>query len=109
MDAATEIKKLGAQFEAAWKQEREVPEEASNEELEAACDRTFTLVDKILACPATGLLMMRLKARAYLCCEAKTLNDLAEGAAVASDKVLVSLLRDLGADRVLAQEEEARA
>lgn len=48
-------------------------------------------------------------ARAYLCCEAKTLDDLAEGAAVASDKVLVSLLRDLGADRVLAQEEEERA
>jgi hypothetical protein len=53
--------------------------------------------------------MMRLKARAYLCCEAKTLDDLAERAAVTSAKVLVSLLRDLGADRVLAQEEEASA
>ena len=62
-------------------------------------DLTGVLVDKILAFPATGLFMMQLKARAYLWRQEKTLEDLAESAGVTNDKLLVSLLRDLGADR----------
>lgn len=85
----------------------------TDEEADAATARVDEIARKIVALPTTDIEMMRLKARVYLWSEAtdfKTFAAKNEGDG-SSEGVLVSLFRDLGADRALdysSVEEDAR-
>jgi hypothetical protein len=73
----------------------------TDEEADAATARVDEIARKIVALPTTDIEMMRLKARIYLWSEAtdfKTFAAKNEGDG-SSEAVLVSLFRDLGADR----------
>jgi hypothetical protein len=75
----------------------------TDEEANAAADRVREVSQKIVALPATGMAMLRLKARVYLWSESTNFEAFAaenEGKGW-SEGALVSLFRDLGADRVL--------
>ena len=74
---------------------------ATDDEAAAACKRVCDVVKKIVALHAMDLALMRLKARAYLWSESTDFEAYAaenEGSEW-SEGVLVSLFRDLGADR----------
>ena len=75
----------------------------TDDEAGAATDAVKAVARKIVALPTTDLEMMRLKVRVYLWSEAtdfKTFAAKNEGDG-SSEAVLVSLFRDLGADREL--------
>jgi len=100
-------KSLAVEFEAAWTAERAIEEDdyMPDEEYAAAHGRTQVVAEKITAIPSTSILMMQLKARAYMWSEGCTdLEDLSPARDTVSDPILVSLFRDLGADRVLAED-----
>jgi hypothetical protein len=104
---------LAAEFEAAWKDENAVANDdnKTNEELDAAVDRTAEIADRILALSgADHLPTIQLKGRVYLWAQSEPLESLSSHAQCTNEKALVSLLRDLGADRPSAQIiEEARS
>jgi hypothetical protein len=97
-----DIYALAADFEAAF--EAHLPffyGSGADEEAEAATARVDDIVRKIVAIPTTDIEMMRLKARVYLWSEATDFETYAaknEGDG-ASEAVLVSLFRDLGAGK----------
>jgi hypothetical protein len=101
---AEDIRALAAQFEAAWAAERVFFHGGgTDDEAKAAVARVDEITRKIVALPTTDIEMMRLKARVYLWSEAddfKTFAAKNEGDD-SSGAVLVSLFRDLGADRAL--------
>jgi hypothetical protein len=105
-------KSLGAEFEAACKEEDAIARDdaKSDAQLDAAVDRSGKLADRILALSgADHLPTIQLKARVYLWAEGETVEILSKKATVTSHKALVSLLRDLGADRPAAQPIEEAA
>jgi hypothetical protein len=111
-DAA--LRALAAQFEAAWAAERLIFNGGGTDaEAKAAVARVDEIAQKIVALPATDMAMLRLKSRVYLWSEAHDFETCAaenEGDG-SSGAVLVSLFRDLGADRALdysSVEEDAR-
>jgi hypothetical protein len=74
----------------------------TDEEADAATARVDEIARKIVALPTTDIEMMRLKARIYLWSEGTDFKAFAaknEGDG-SSEAVLVSLFRDLGADRL---------
>ena len=97
------IQALAVDFEAAWATESVIYNGASatDDEAAAACGRVREVVKKIVALPATDLALMRLKARAYLWSESTDFETYAaeNERSEWSEGVLVSLFRDLGADR----------
>jgi hypothetical protein len=100
---------LAAEFDAAWKEEDAIAhdEAKTDNELGAAVARTGELADSILSLSgADHLATIKPKARVYLWAESETLESLSKRAAVTADKALISLLRDLGADRPIASEME---
>jgi hypothetical protein len=113
--AAAEIKALAAEFEAAFQAQRPFfYGSGTDEEAGAMTARVDEIAQKIVAIPTTDIEMMRLKARIYLWSEGTDFKAFAadnEGKQW-SEAVLVSLFRDLGADgpmgadRVLAEDEE---
>jgi len=112
-----EIQALASDFEAAFQAHRRFfYGSGTDEEAEASTARVDEIVRKIVAIPTTDREMMRLKARIYLWSEATDFKTFAAKNAGdgSSEAVLVSLFRDLGADRadpVLAifAQEESRA
>jgi hypothetical protein len=104
-----EIQALAAEFEAAWAAEGVIFKgDSTDDEANAATVRVREVAQKIVALPATDMPTMRLKARLYLWSESTDFETFAadnEGKGW-SEAVLVSLFRDLGADRVLAEDEE---
>jgi hypothetical protein len=98
----TALRALAAQFEAAWAAERVFFHSGgTDEEAEVAVGRVDEIACKIVAIPTTDIEMMRLKARVYLHTQGPDFETFAaqnenDGS---SDAVLVSLFRDLGADR----------
>src|ERR1700735_1378674 len=114
---AEELQALASDFEAAFQAHRPFfYGSGTDEEAEASTARVDEIVRKIVAIPTTDREMMRLKARIYLWSEATDFKTFAAKNAGdgASEAVLVSLFRDLGADRadpVLAifAQEESRA
>jgi hypothetical protein len=102
-------KSLAAEFEVLWREEDAIARDVlkTDEELNAACDRTCKIADKILTLSgAHHLPTIRLKGLVYLWAESESLESLSERAKVTADRALVSLLRDLGADRPAAQRTE---
>jgi hypothetical protein len=100
---------LAAELDAARKAEDAIARDdaTTDEELNAAIARTGEIVDKILALSGDHHLpTIRLKALVYLWTLDESLESLSERATATNQKALVSLLRDLGVDRVLAQNEE---
>jgi hypothetical protein len=99
-DAA--LRALAAQFEAAWAAERVFFHGGgTDDESNAAIARVDEIAQKIVAIPTADIEMMRLKARVYLWSEGGDFETFAannEGDG-SSGAVLVSLFRDLGADR----------
>jgi hypothetical protein len=99
---AEELQALASDFEAAFQAQRPFfYGSGTDEEADAATARVDEIARKIVALPTTDIEMMRLKARIYLWSEAtdfKTFAAKNEGDG-SSEAVLVSLLRDLGADR----------
>jgi hypothetical protein len=97
-----EIEALVSDFEAAFQAQRPFfYGSGTDEEADAATARVDEIARKIVALPTTDIEMMRLKARIYLWSEAtdfKTFAAKNEGDG-SSEAVLVSLFRDLGADR----------
>jgi hypothetical protein len=95
------VKALAAAFEAAWKEEVDLPDDCSNEQVDDAVERTAPFVGQIVQLRGTDISILRLKARAYLWgysggdpesfCE--HVDD-----TPSADNALVSLFRDLGAD-----------
>jgi hypothetical protein len=112
---AQDVRALAAQFEAAWAAKGVLFKgDSTDDEANAAVARVREVAQKIVALPATDLAMMRLKARVYLWSES---TDFATFAAEnegdgSSESVLISLFRDLGADRPivasLASQEASR-
>jgi hypothetical protein len=99
-DAA--LRALAAQFEAAWAAERVFFHGGgTDEEADAAISRVDEIARKIVAIPTTDIEMMRLKARVYLRSQGPDFETFAAGneGDGSSEAVLVSLFRDLGADR----------
>jgi hypothetical protein len=100
--AQVELQALAADFEAAFQAQRPFfYGSGTDEEADAATARVDEIARKIVALPTTDIEMMRLKARIYLWSEAtdfKTFAAKNEGDG-SSEAVLVSLFRDLGADR----------
>jgi hypothetical protein len=98
------LEALAAEFEAAFQAQRPLfYGSGTDEEADAATARVDEIARKIVALPTTDIEMMRLKARIYLWSEAtdfKTFAAKNEGDG-SSEGVLVSLFRDLGADREL--------
>jgi hypothetical protein len=96
------LEALAAEFEAAFQAQRPFfYGSGTDEEADAATARVDEIARKIVALPTTDTEMMRLKARIYLWSEAtdfKTFAAKNEGDGP-SEAVLVSLFRDLGADR----------
>jgi hypothetical protein len=99
---AEDIRALAAQFEAAWAAERVLFHGGgTDDEAKAAVARVDEITRKIVALPTADMEMMRLKARVYLWSEGGDFETFAannEGDG-SSGAVLVSLFRDLGADR----------
>ena len=97
---AKQIQALAADFEAAWKAERAVfDSDPSDEEGNAAADRTGVFAERILALSGTDISILRLKARVYLWTEAVLLPEwFADGGGCTTDRALASLFQDLGAD-----------
>jgi hypothetical protein len=101
---AEDLQALAADFEAAWAAEDVIFKgESTDDEDDAAVARVREVARKIVALPATDMAMLRLKARVYLWSES---TDFAAFAAENegkgwSESVLVSLFRDLGADRLI--------
>ena len=110
-----EVQALAAEFEAAWAAEGAIFKSSCTDvEANAAVARVDEIAQKIVAIPTTDIEMMRVKARIYLWSEGTDFKAFAadnEGKQW-SEAVLVSLFRDLGADgpmgadRVLAEDEE---
>jgi hypothetical protein len=100
---AEELRALAADFEAAFQAQRPFfYGSGTDEEAGAMTARVDEIAQKIVAIPTTDIEMMRLKARIYLWSEATDFETFAaenEGDG-SSEAVLVSLFRDLGADRV---------
>jgi hypothetical protein len=98
-----DVTALAAGFEAAYKQEGEISRDdaKTDEELDAALDRTRQFADEILSLSGTNLAILRLKAKVYLWAESETVKSLSQRATVTADEALVSLFRDLGVDRAL--------
>jgi hypothetical protein len=96
----TEIQALAADFEAAWKAEKDLPDDYTDAQMDTAVARTRIFVDRILALSGTDLSIQRLKARAYLWAEAAHLVEwFAEREDLTTaDRALAGLFRDLGAD-----------
>jgi hypothetical protein len=97
-----EVLALAAEFEVAWAAEG-VIFKSSSTDAEAAVARVREIAQKIVVLPATDVPTMRLKARVYLWSESTDFETFAaenEGNGW-SESVLVSLFRDLGADRAL--------
>jgi hypothetical protein len=92
------VQALAADFEAAWKEEADLPDGCGNEQMDAAIDRTKVFVNRILCLRGTDISILRLKARAFLWAEATYAEKFAEYAYYTTDKALVSLFRDLGTD-----------
>jgi hypothetical protein len=61
--SVTNGKKIAADFEAAWSAERDLPDTATNAEIDAAVSRTAAFVDQIIDHPGVT---MRQLARVYL-------------------------------------------
>jgi hypothetical protein len=101
---AEDIRALAAEFEAAWAAESVIFNGSGTDaEAKAAIARVREVAKKIVAIPTTDIEMMRLKARVYLWSEVTDFETFAannEGDG-SSGAVLVSLFRDLGADRPL--------
>ena len=99
MTTTTEIQALSADFEAAWKEEHDLPDDCSDEQMDAAVARTSVFAEKILALSGPDISILRLKARAYLWAEAVPLPEwFADDGGYTTDRALASLFRDLGAD-----------
>jgi hypothetical protein len=95
-DAMPEIEALAAQFEAAWKYERELGEQATDGATDAAdesaIEHTRRFARKIVALPGSDTSIMRLKARIYLWAENETFESFAAKACDgSSEAVLVSI------------------
>jgi hypothetical protein len=97
-DGNTMVQELAANFEAAWKEEANLPDDFSDEQMTAAVNRTDVFVNRILSLRGTDNLTQRLKARAFLWAEATSPERFAEHAECTTEKALASLFRDLGAD-----------
>jgi hypothetical protein len=98
-DGIKMVKALAADFEAAWKEEADLPDDCSNEQMDAAIDRTKVFVNRILCLRGTDISILCLKARAFLWAEAAFLPEwFAECDGPTTDKALASLFLDLGAD-----------
>jgi hypothetical protein len=112
---AEELQALASDFEAAFQAQRPFFYGAgTDEESDVATARVDEIARKIVALPTTDIEMMCLKARIYLWSEGtdfKAFADQNEGDG-SSEAVLVSLFRDLGADRdpvlAIVAREEAR-
>ena len=93
---------LAEKFEAAFQAQRPFfYGSGTDEEADAATARVDEIARKIVALPTADIEMMRLKARIYLWSEGTDFKSFAaqnEGDG-SSEAVLVSLFRDLGADR----------
>jgi hypothetical protein len=101
---AEELHALAFDFEAAFQTQRPFfYGSGTDEEADAATARVDEIARKIVALPTTDIEMMRLKARIYLWSEATDLKTFAaqNDGDGSSEAVLVSLFRDLGADREL--------
>ena len=102
--ATAEMEALAAQFEAAFQAHRPFfYGSGTDEEADASTRRVDEIARKIVALPTTDIEMMRLKGRIYLWSEGTDFKAFAaknEGDG-SSEAVLVSLFRDLGADREL--------
>jgi hypothetical protein len=100
--ATAEIEALAAEFEAAWAAEGVIfKSSGSDAEADVATARVREVAKKIVALPATDMAMMSLKARVYLWSQSTDFEIFSaenEGKGW-SESVLVSLFRDLGADR----------
>jgi hypothetical protein len=100
--AQAEFQVLAADFEVALEALRPFfYGSGSDDDADAATARVDEIARKIVAIPTTDIEMMRLKARVYLWSEGENFKTFAaqnenDGS---SDAVLVSLFRDLGADR----------
>jgi hypothetical protein len=93
---------LAAEFEAVWKQEDAISgdDTKTDEESDAAIECTRKLADKILTVSAENHLgIIRLKARVYLWAQGESFESFSKSADVTTEKAMVSILRDLGADR----------
>lgn len=66
--ADAELIALGREFEAAWAHERKVNDTGSDDDVEAACDATGAVADRIEATPARTLEGFKVKARAVSWC-----------------------------------------
>ena len=97
-----DIRALAAEFEAAFQAHRPFfYGSGTDEEADASTRRVDEIARKIVALPTTDIEMMRLKGRIYLWSEGTDFKAFAaknEGDG-SSEAVLVSLFRDLGADR----------
>jgi hypothetical protein len=97
---SAEVQALAAAFEAAWE------EEFSSDYDGAGYDRTCALARQIIALPATGFLIMRLKARVFIWSDGMRPENFPAGADrgdVGFD-ALASLFRELGADYPIGRE-----
>jgi hypothetical protein len=92
------IQALAADFEAAWKKEGDLPDDFSNEQMDAAVNRTKVFADRILSLRGTDVLTKCLRARVFLWGQATSPEKFAEHANFTTEKALASLFRDLGAD-----------
>ena len=102
--AVVEIEALAAEFESAFQANRPFfYGSGTDEEAEASTTRVDEIARKIVALPTTDMEMMRLKARIYLWSEATDFKTFAakNESDGSSEAVLLSLFRDLGADREL--------
>jgi hypothetical protein len=97
-DGNKRVQALAAGFEVAWKEEADLPDDFSNEQMDAAVNRTKVFADRIISLRGTDILTKRLKARAFLWAQATSPEKFAEHAHCTTDKALASMFRDLGAD-----------
>jgi hypothetical protein len=99
--AAAQIQGLAEAFEAAWRAEANLPEDCTDEQVEAVCEHTSKFVDQILDLPTpSDPAVTRLRARAYLWTRQETVEEIVKTEETTDRKLLGALLRDLNADAV---------
>jgi hypothetical protein len=83
---------LGRELEAAWAQEREANDNGSDRDIEATCEATGAVVDRIEAIPARTLEGFKVKARAVSWCHC---GDFEGFGTTTDERIAARIIRDL--------------
>jgi hypothetical protein len=88
------VQELAVDFEAAWKEESDLPDDCDDERMNAAVARTGVFVNRILRLRESPCLQVRV----FYWGQSTSPEKFAEHADYPADRALAALFRDLGAD-----------